>query len=74
MQRAVRPPSGGGAGNRLKGAATPLPPNTPALTLPQRHSHTPTPAPNRNSNRQKPPPNRFHVPYDRSATALGLPR
>ena len=27
-----------------------------ALTLPQRHSHTPTPAPNRISNRQKPRP------------------
>ena len=33
-------------GNRFKGrGVTSLPPNTPALTPPQRHSHTPTPAP-----------------------------
>ena len=37
---------GGGAGHRLKGGGIPpLPPNTPALTLLQRHSHIPTPAP-----------------------------
>ena len=35
---------GGGAGNRLKWGGG-APPNTPALPLPQRQSHTPTPAP-----------------------------
>ena len=42
----------------LEGGALPT-----ALTLPQRHSHTPTPAPTAfptASNR--PPPNRFHIP------------
>ena len=36
---------GGGQGIASMGGGTPLSPNTPALTLPQRHSHTPTPAP-----------------------------
>ena len=72
------PPRTPPAGNRLKGGGgggyPPLPSPT-ALTLPQTHSHTPTPAPTAfptASNR--PPPNRFHIPCARSATALGLPR
>ena len=47
--------SGSGRESLERGGVTPLPPPT-ALTLPQRHSHTPTPAPHRIPNRQKPPP------------------
>ena len=60
---------GGGRGIRFKGGegALPLPqkafpyPNT----RPQPHSQPPVTAP---------PPNRFHIPRDRSTAALGLPR
>ena len=34
----------------------------------------PNTSPNRISNRQKPPPNRFHIPRGRSAAALELPQ
>ena len=59
-----KPPGGreslGGEGG------TPLPPKTPALALPQRHSHSPTPAPTAfptASNR----PTAFTFPSNRSA-------
>ena len=65
---------GAPAGNRFNGGGgTPLPPNTPALTLPQRHSHTQhQPQPH-----SQPPvtaPQPLHIPCDRSATALELPQ
>ena len=64
-------------GYRLKGGGgvTLCPPNTPALTLPQKHSHTPTPATTAfPTARNRPPPTRFHIPCDRSTTTLELPR
>ena len=63
-------------GYRLKGGGVTLcPPNTPALTLPQKHSHTPTPATTAfPTARNRPPPTRFHIPCDRSTTTLELPR
>ena len=75
--RSLCPPPGHRDRHRLKrGGGTPSPlPNTPALTLPERHSHPPTPAPTAfptASNR--PPPNRFHIPCARSTAALELPR
>ena len=68
-------------GNRLRGGGgspPPPPPNTPALTLPRTHSSTPTLAPTAFSTASnRPPPtnnnNHFHIPCDRSATALELP-
>ena len=58
-----------------RGGGGPPSPLPTALTLPERHSHTPTSAPTAfPTARNRPPPNRFHVPCDRSATALGLPR
>ena len=54
---------GGGAGNRLKGGGVPpSPPKTPALTLPQRHSHTPTPAPTAFPTASNRPPTAFTSP------------
>ena len=41
---------------------TPLPPNTSALTLPQRHSHTPTPAPTAFPTASNRPPTAFTSP------------
>ena len=66
------------AGNRLKGGRYPPPPNTPALTLPQRHSHTPTPAPTAfPTARNRPPPQPLSHPprplCNRSGTAPMAP-
>ena len=46
----------------MGGGGTPLPPNTPALTLPQRHSHTPTPAPTAFPTASNRPPTAFTSP------------
>ena len=61
-------------GNRLKGGGggTTLPPShCPDST--RKALPYPNTSPNRVSNRQK-PPNRFHIPCDRPATALRLPQ
>ena len=73
---------GGGAGLRVPSPA-PLPPPPPPPwqgmkgggATPKAFPY-PNTSPNCISNRQKPlpPPNRFHIPWDRSTTALQLPR
>ena len=44
------------------GGGVPLPPNAPALTLPQRHSHTPIPAPTASPTASNRPPTASHPP------------
>ena len=59
------------------GGGLPSSPLPTALTLPERHSHTPTPAPTAfptARNRPPTPTPSGHIPCDRCATALGLPR
>ena len=64
--------TGPGRESLEEGGGAPLPPKTPALTRPQRHSHTPTPAPTAfatASNRPPPTQPLAHSPV----TALRLP-
>ena len=58
------------SGNRLNGRGGGR--QTPALTLPQRHSHSPKPAPTAFPIASNRPPTAFAVPCNRSAAALEL--
>ena len=63
----------GGGGDRLKGRGAPSNSSGPDST-PKAFPY-PNTSPNHISNRQKPPPpNRFHIPCNRSTTARELPR
>ena len=65
---------GRGQGRKsLEGGGGGLPPPNCPDSTPKAFPY-PNTSPNRISNRQKPPHNRFHIPRDRSAPALGLPR